>query len=74
MSFVEIPKDRLAPETLRRLLEEYVSREGTDYGEHTYDLEQKISNVMKQIDRGEALIVFDHESETCNIVTKEQLR
>jgi uncharacterized protein YheU (UPF0270 family) len=74
MSFVEIPKDRLDPETLRRLLEEFVSREGTDYGEQTFDLEQKISHVTKQIEEGEALIVFDPDTETCNIVTKEQLR
>jgi len=74
MSYVEIPRDRLDPQTLRSLLEEYVSREGTDYGEHTFDLDQKISHVMKQLENGEALIVFDPETESCNIVAKEQLR
>tara|TARA_R110002096_G_scaffold433887_5_gene654015 strand:- start:156772 stop:156996 length:225 start_codon:yes stop_codon:yes gene_type:complete len=74
MSFVEIPKDRLDPATLRRLLEEFVSREGTDYGEQTFDLDQKISHVERQIDKGEASIVYDPETETCNIVTKDQLR
>lgn len=71
-SFVEIPKDRLDPETLRALLEEFVSREGTDYGMQEYSLEQKIAHVTRQIERGEALIVFDPESQTCNIITKEQ--
>ncbi len=74
MSYVEIPTDRLNPETLRSLLEEYVSREGTDYGERTFDLDQKISHVMKQLEKGEALIVFDPDTESCNIVTKDQLR
>lgn len=74
MSAVEIPKDRLEPETLRRIIEEYVSREGTDYGEHEYSLDQKIAHVMKQLDRGAVLIVFDSETESCNIITKEQAR
>ncbi|MCP4445463.1 MAG: YheU family protein [Myxococcales bacterium] len=74
MAVVEIPKDRLEPETLRRLIEEYVSREGTDYGQRDYSLDQKIADVMKQIDGGEAVIVYDPDSESCNIVTREQLQ
>ena len=73
MSAVEIPRDRLEPATLRRLIEEYVSREGTDYGEHVYDLDQKIAHVMKQLESGGAVIVFDSETESCNIITKEQM-
>ena len=73
MSCVEIPKERLEPETLRRLIEEYVSREGTDYGGHVYSLDQKIAHVMQQLERGAAVIVFDTELESCNIITKEQL-
>ncbi len=72
MSAVEIPKDRLEPETLRRLIEEYVSREGTDYGEREYSFDQKIAHVEEQLDRGVAIIVFDPELESCNIITKEQ--
>ena len=68
---VEIQKDQLLPETLRSLVEEYVSREGTDYGERAFSLEEKVAHVMRQIDRGDALIVFDPESESCNIITKE---
>lgn len=74
MSAVEIPKERLEPETLRRLVEEFVSREGTDYGMREYSLEEKIGHVMKQLDRGDARIVFDPETESCNIITREALR
>ena len=70
---MQIPKDQLDPATLRRLVEEYVSREGTDYGEREYTLEEKIAGVMRQLDRREAAIVFDPESETCNIIMAEQL-
>lgn len=73
MAILEIPKDRLDPKTLRRLLEEYVSREGTDYGEREFNLDQKIADVSRQLDCGEALIVFDPESESCNIITREQM-
>jgi uncharacterized protein YheU (UPF0270 family) len=73
MSAVVIPKDRLDPSTLRRLIEEYVSREGTDYGDQVYSLEQKVAHVMQQLARGTALIVFDTENESCNIVQKEQM-
>ncbi len=70
---MQIPKDQLDPETLRRLVEEYVSREGTDYGEREYTLEEKIAAVMHELDRREAVIVFDPETETCNIIRAEQL-
>ncbi len=70
--YVVVPKERLPAETLRRLIEEFVSREGTDYGAE-YSLDQKISHVQKQLDSGAALIVFDPESESVNIVTKERL-
>ncbi len=71
-SFIEVPKERLDPATLRRLIEEYVSREGTDYGAE-YSMDQKISHVMQQLDTGRAVIVFDPESESVNIITKDQL-
>jgi len=70
MACVEIPRDQLDPETYRRLLEEFVSREGTDYGHSEFSLDQKIAKVSSQIDRGEAFIVFDPETESCNIVSK----
>jgi uncharacterized protein YheU (UPF0270 family) len=54
-----IPIDSLAPETLRAVVEEYVSREGTDYGRSEFTLEQKVEHVMRQLRRGEAQITFD---------------
>ncbi len=66
---VEVPSGALAPETLRRLVEEFVTRDGTDYGRREKDLEEKVSDVMRQLRQGEAKIVFDPESGTANIVT-----
>ncbi len=65
---VEIPYKRLAPEALRGLVEEFVTRQGTDYGAREKTLEDKVSDVMRQLERGEAKIVFDLTSQTSNIV------
>jgi uncharacterized protein YheU (UPF0270 family) len=44
-----------------------VLREGTDYGEREFSLEDKVSHVIGQLKRGEAHIVFDPESQTVSI-------
>ncbi len=69
---VEVPPEALQPETLRAVIEELVTREGTDYGLHEKDLEQKIADVGRQLQRGEAVIVFDASTGTVNIVLKRQ--
>lgn len=65
---VEVPWQELAPETLRNVVEEYVTREGTEYGQVEFDLESKIDAVMRQLRRGEAKLVYDFASESVNIV------
>ena len=65
---VEVPYTRLTPDVLRALIEEFVSREGTDYGHRETTIDEKVADVLRQIERGEAKIVFDLESQTINIV------
>ena len=65
---VEIPHRELSEEALRGVVESFVLREGTDYGAREYSLEEKIAEVMRQLDRGEAAIVFDPETETVSIL------
>ena len=69
---VEIPHDRLPPATLRRLIEEFVSREGTDYGHGEYDMDGKVRQVMPQLERGEAAIAFDPRMQSATIVSKRR--
>ena len=66
--YVEIPHRDLSEEALRGVVESFVLREGTDYGPRDYSLEEKIAAVMRQLDRGEATIVFDPETGTVSIV------
>ena len=65
---VERDRDQLSPDALRGLVEEYVSREGTDYGHGEWSLEEKVRQVLQQLERGEARIVFDLERESASIV------
>ena len=70
-AIVEIPAARLSQAAIDGLIEEFVTRDGTDYGPHEHTLEQKKSTLMRQLERGEVVIVFDAQSETCNIVPKD---
>jgi uncharacterized protein YheU (UPF0270 family) len=68
---LKIPYDQLNPETLNGVIEEFVTREGTDYGEIEVSLETKISQVLGQLKSGKAVIVFDQDSETCDILKSD---
>ena len=70
---IELSPDQLSPEALQGLVEEFVSREGTDYGHADRSLESKVAAVHRQLESGEARIVFDLESETASIVTSRDL-
>jgi len=65
---VVIPHTELSEEALRGVLESFVLREGTEYGERDFSLDQKVAQVTRQLQRGEARIVFDPENETIDIV------
>jgi len=64
---VEVPYAELAPEVLRRLVEEFVTRDGTDYGTVERSLAEKVADVMRQLAAGEVAIVVDTEQETVDI-------
>ena len=62
-----IPHGELSAEALHGVIESFVLREGTDYGEREYSLQQKAAQVRAQLERGQARIVFDPESNTVTI-------
>jgi hypothetical protein len=64
---VVVPYTELAPDLLHAVVESYVLREGTDYGEKEVSLEDKVSQVIGQLKRGEARILFDPETESVSI-------
>ncbi|MGB6292950.1 MAG: YheU family protein [Vibrio anguillarum] len=62
-----IPWQHIAPETLDNLIETFVLREGTDYGEQEVSLQQKIEQIKKQLATGEAIIVYSELHESVDI-------
>jgi hypothetical protein len=70
---VEIPYTRLPADVLRRVLEELVTRDGTDYGGVEKTLVQKVSSLARRLERGDAVITYDAETGTTNVVAKPGL-
>jgi uncharacterized protein YheU (UPF0270 family) len=67
---IEVPASELSRGVLRALVEEFVTRDGTDYGAVEQTLESKVAAVLRQLERGEVRIVFDPESETTTLVSR----
>lgn len=63
----------LSKEALLGLVEEFITREGSDYGERSYSLEEKTAQVMAQLAEQKAFIVFDDEQESVTIVSAQQM-
>jgi len=68
---MKIPHTALPPETLRGIVEEFVTREGTEYGARDYSLDEKVTHVLGQLERNEVVIQYDPDSQTCNLVNKD---
>jgi hypothetical protein len=68
---VEVPYTELSSELLHAVVESYVLREGTDYGEREVSLQDKVSGVIRQLQRGEAKILFDAETDSVTIVARQ---
>ena len=70
---IEIPPNKLADEILVSIIEEFINREGTDYGKQEVQLDLQIKKARSKIIRGDVLIMFDPKTESCNLITKEEL-
>ncbi len=66
--FVLVPYTELTADLLRAVIEAFVLREGTDYGDRELSLDEKVARMMAQLKSGEATIVFDPESESVTIL------
>ena len=68
-----IPPERLHPDTLNRILEEFVTRDGTDYGAEELSLDAKVARLRPQVMKGEVVIVFDESTETLGLCPRNEL-
>lgn len=72
MPGIEVPYKRLSSSALNGLIEEFVTREGTDYGHADQSFEKKVASVVRQLESGRAVVLYDEETGSCNIVTREE--
>ena len=67
MSIHRIPVNKLSPEALQGVINEFISRDGTDYGEMEVSPETNFRQVKDKLETGLAVLIFDDETETTNI-------
>lgn len=71
MTAIRIPHDQLSKEALQGVIEEFITRESTDYGEVEVPLETKVRQVHQNLNSGKAILVFDGKTQTCNIFHRD---
>jgi uncharacterized protein len=64
---MDVPWQELKPETLRAVIEEFVLRDGTDYGLKEATHETKVAQVERLLKLGKIKVVFDPETESCDL-------
>ncbi|NMM41050.1 YheU family protein [Pseudoalteromonas arctica] len=69
-----IPHEQLDKDTLYNLIESYVLREGTDYGDVEYSMEAKVAQVKQQLHNGEAMLFFSELHESVTIISKGEFK
>lgn len=72
--FVAIPLERVPAETLNALLEEYASRDGTDYGERETPLETRVGSLLGDLRSGRLQLLFDLDSEQWDLLSADDAR
>ncbi len=67
-----IPHDQLSAEALNGLIEDFVTRDGTDNGDDT-PFSTRIERVRKALDNGKAVILFDKPTGQCQLCLRHQV-
>ncbi|HBQ11054.1 MAG: YheU family protein [Sandaracinaceae bacterium] len=70
---MRIPPERLSPDALAGVIDDFVLREGTDYGHDEPTLDRKRAEVRRQLDDEEIVVVFDPKTETVNLMLERDL-
>ena len=67
-----VPWQDINADTLNHLLEEFASRDGTDYGDYEISLADKVDQLKVQLQQKRILVVYSELHESVNIVPAEQ--
>ena len=71
---VIVPHDRITPDTLMKMVEEFVTRDWSELTDAGRTLDEKIEQVIQQLKDGRAKVVFDLTTETCNIISVDRMK
>ena len=72
VQMIEIDYQYLSKEAVDNLILDYITRAATDYGEFEVEVAKKKSQILLKLDKGEAVIVYCSEEETCTIVSLKE--
>ena len=70
--FLIIPYNELSQDAIHALIEDFVTRDGTDYGKDEMSTQEKAAHLLALLNTGELLISYDEDSQSCGLVTKEE--
>ncbi|WP_323815524.1 YheU family protein [Cellvibrio sp. NN19] len=65
-----IPYEQISSDALQGLIEEFITREGTDYGVEEVSLSTKVEQIKQQLKRREIVVVFDPATESVSILSR----
>jgi uncharacterized protein len=71
---MQISMSDLSEQAIKKIVEEFILREGTDYGQGEVSLDAKVTQVMRQLAKGDALIVYDDKTESVDIIPKSKVK
>jgi uncharacterized protein len=69
--YIHVPESRLAADALQQLLEEFVTRDGTDYGLREHSTEDKVLALRGQMKAGDVVLVYEVESESWDLLPRD---
>lgn len=73
LEYTEIPYQQLSQDALQGVIQEFVNREGTDYGLIELSFDEKCQQLLSEIQSGRAVIVFDHQTQSVGVMPKDQV-
>jgi len=72
-NFMVIPWSSISEDALAGIIEDFVTREGTEYGASDVSLEAKVRQIHRQLESGDASVVYDSEQLSCSVVLTREL-
>jgi uncharacterized protein YheU (UPF0270 family) len=67
-----IPFNELSEAALQALIEDFVTRDGTDYGQNELSMQDKAAKLLEALKEGELLISYNEDTESCGLVTRQE--